>query len=407
MKNNIWYISKYIAPAYAAKNQARGFLLLTEFVRLGRHCTLITSDSSHQIKAPDFLGSVFVEQVQGVEVHWLKTRKYKKSGSINRILSWLSFEWQLFKMPKKDLNRPDVVIVSSLSLLTILNGLYLKRKYKCKLIFEVRDIWPLVLTESGKVSKNHPLALVLGWVEKLGYRKSDQVVGTMPNLSEHIKTVTKTNISAECIPQVIDPNFINLPAQPLSDEYINSYIPKDKFIVCHAGSIGADNSLDTLFECARALKDNEKIHFLIVGEGDLKDFYAAKNQDLTNLTFAPRVEKNQVQSLLNYADVVYFSVANSVVWEYGQSLNKVIDYMLSGKPIVASYSGYPSMINEAECGVYVPAENTNALQATIEQFAEIPRDELESMGRRGKEWILKKRSIDVVAKEYLAIIDRL
>ncbi len=34
-------------------------------------------------------------------------------------------------------------------------------------------------------------------------------------------------------------------------------------------------------------------------------------------------------------------------------MNKVVEYMLAGKPIIASYTGYPSMINEAECGYFV------------------------------------------------------
>ena len=41
----------------------------------------------------------------------------------------------------------------------------------------------------------------------------------------------------------------------------------------------------------------------------------------------------------------------SKVWDYGQSMNKIVDYMMAGKPVVASYSGYPSMLNEAGSGI--------------------------------------------------------
>ena len=41
-----------------------------------------------------------------------------------------------------------------------------------------------------------------------------------------------------------------------------------------------------------------------------------------------------VQSVLSRCDLLYFSVHVSTVWKYGQSLNKVIDYMLAGKPVV-------------------------------------------------------------------------
>jgi len=168
MNKNIWYISKYVAPPYTAKVSARGFLILRSLVEMGHDCTLITSDSNHLIDAPIFKGAIKHERVDGVNVHWLKTWKYKTARSLGRMLSWFDFEWQLFKMSKKSLPKPDVIIVSSLSLLTIVNGLWLRRKYGCNLIFEVRDIWPMVLVASGGVSRNNPFVLLLSFVGRLG-----------------------------------------------------------------------------------------------------------------------------------------------------------------------------------------------------------------------------------------------
>lgn len=404
MSKNIWYISKYIAPAYAAKVTARGFLILTSMVKMGHHCTLITSDSNHLINAPVFKGPRMQEEVDGVTVHWLKTWKYKSARSFGRMLSWLDFEWQLFKMPKKALAKPDVIIVSSLSLLTILNGLWLRRKYGCKLVFEVRDIWPMVLVASGGIGHNNPFVILLSWLEKLAYRKADKVVGTMPNLSEHIYKVTGEKIEAACIPQGVDDGLLSDPA-PLPDEYIDSFFPKDKFIVCHAGSIGADNALETFFSCARAMQDRQDIHFLIVGDGYLKKQFQKENADLKNLTFAPRVEKKQVQSVLRLVDVVYFAVNASPIWVYGQSLNKVIDYMLSAKPVLASYTGHPSMINEAGCGFFVPAENVSALKLEVERLAEMSKEDLRMMGQRGREWILTNRRFEHLAAQYSDVIE--
>ncbi|QRV25185.1 glycosyltransferase family 4 protein [Marinomonas foliarum] len=406
MNKNIWYISKYVAPPYAAKVSARGFLILRALVKMGHNCTLITSDSNHLIDAPIFKGVTKHESVDGVSVHWLKTWKYKTARSFGRMLSWFDFEWQLFKMSKKNLPKPDAIIVSSLSLLTILNGLWLRKKYGCKLIFEVRDIWPMVLVESGGVSRRNPFVLLLSFVERLGYTKADKVVGTMPNLSEHIFQVTGERIHAGCIPQGIDEGLLVEP-QPLPPEYVKDFFPKNKFIVCHAGSIGADNGLETFFDCARAMQDREGIHFLIVGDGYLKASFQKNNSDLKNLTFAPRVEKKQVQSVLKLVDVVYFSVNSSPLWAYGQSLNKVIDYMLSGKPILASYTGYPSMVNEADCGVFVPAEDIGALKHEVDKLAKLPKVEREAMGGRGREWLLSNRRFEHLATQYLEIINEL
>lgn len=403
MPTTIWYISKYVTPPGAARVGARGFLLLREFVRAGHRALLITSDSNHLADPPRLTTARKTQTVDGVGVHWLRTRKYSGARSAGRIASWLDFEWQLLRMPKTDLPRPDIVIVSSLSLLTIFNGLLLRRRFGCKLVFEVRDIWPLVLTTAGNLSPRHPAVKFLGWVERLGYRRADLIVGTMPNLGAHVREVSGSMKPVACIPQGLGEELLDPPA-PLPDGYAGAYIPRGKFIVCHAGSIGADNALETLFSCARAMRERRDIHFLLVGDGYLKETFRKECADLDNVTFAPPVPKAAVQSVLHHVDLVYFAVHQSPLMRFGQSLNKVIDYMLSGKPVLASFTGYPSMINEAECGTYVPAEDVPALCAEIERYAAMAPEQRATLGARGRAWLLRNRPYQKLAQDYLSVL---
>jgi hypothetical protein len=69
----------------------------------------------------------------------------------------------------------------------------------------------------------------------------------------------------------------------------------------------------------------------------------------------------KVKNILAKCNILYFAALNSKAWQYGWSPNKLIDYMISGKSILASYSGYPSMINEANSGIFVPAEDKQSL----------------------------------------------
>lgn len=398
MKKNIWYISKYATPLKYGFG-SRHFYLAQEFNKLGNRTVVISSDSNHLAQFPNFKSVYTQESIDGVETWWIKTIKYKESASLKRILSWIDFEMKLWLMPKSKLSRPDIVIVSSLSLLTILNGYWLKKRFGCKLIFEIRDIWPLTIIEEGGFSPWNPFVMLLAWVEKFGYQNSDIIIGTMPNLSEHVKTVSDKEINCYCIPFGYDPDLYNSP-EPLPERYEERYIPKNKFIIGYAGSIGRTNALDTLIKCASEMKENIHIHFLLLGDGDLLDEYKARVGELKNITFAPKVKKSQVQMVLRHCQVLYFSVEDSKVWRYGLSLNKLIDYMITGKPIIASYSGYPSMVNEAQCGVFVPAKDVPALAMAIREFEQMPKDQLESMGKRGKEWLLKNRPYDKIALEY-------
>jgi glycosyltransferase involved in cell wall biosynthesis len=398
----VWYVSKYVAPKSLASG-SRGFLIMREISRMGHKVVIITSDSNHLASPPVLHQSYELQQIDDLQLWWIRTLKFKIAKSLRRILSWLDFEWKLWRMPKGHLPKPDAIVVSSLSLLTILNGFLLRRRFHCRLIFEIRDIWPLTIVEEGGFSKWNPFVICLGFVERLGYKYSDVIVGTMPNLGEHVKHILGQAKQAYCIPMGIDPLSMEQ-AEELPPDYVNSYIPNNKFIVVHAGTIGITNALETFFECASLMKDNSQVHFLIVGEGDLRQRYQEKYSSLPNLTFAPRVPKSMVQAVLSKCDLVYFSVHPSKVWRYGQSLNKVIDYMLSAKPIVASYSGYPSMIDEAGCGTYVASGDVRALLAEIERYFNMGADERVAMGEKGRRWILSNRTYEKLARDYVKLL---
>ena len=78
--------------------------------------------------------------------------------------------------------------------------------------------------------------------------------------------------------------------------------------------------------------------------------------------------------------------------------------MLASKPVVASYSGFPSMINESECGTYVPAGDVDALRKEIQRYSAMPKAEREKVGARGKKWIIEHRKYASLAKDYLRIM---
>ena len=82
----------------------------------------------------------------------------------------------------------------------------------------------------------------------------------------------------------------------------------------------------------------------------------------------------------------------------------MIDYMLAGKPVVASYTGYPSMINEAESGSFVPAGDVEALQTEVQRYVNMPVEERLEIGARGRNWIIATRTYSKLAQDYLKIL---
>jgi len=403
---NIWFISKYASPPLYAKAPSRLFYLAKEAKKLGNQVLLITSDSNHFTNIPE-TGKMYNHESQdSVDIIWIKTIKYKTTASIVRVLSWFDFEWKLFRMSLKIQSKPDVVIVSSLSIFTIFYGYYLKKKYNSFLVFEIRDIWPLTLIVEGGFSKWHPLTLLMGFVEKFGYKYSDLIVGTMPNLQEHVKNIGFPNKPVFCSPLGFDP--VNYLEGNLSINNPFSELKRgERVLIGYAGSIGLTNGLEIFVETIKSMQTSTNIHFLIVGSGDLKQKYQAELAHFENVTFLPRIEQKLVKYFLDSCDILYLSTQNSKVWDYGQSMNKVVEYMLAAKPIIATYNGYPSMINEAACGIFVNNSSPSELKSVFHEYASYSKTELQNIGEKGRIWIYENRTYSKLAKDYFDTISML
>lgn len=405
MTRQLWYITKYFAPEDAVSAGSRGWNLVKNLDKERYKTTVFTSDSNMFLRQGPNREAVVEYTKDGVRLVFLKTLQYKSARSFRRIMGWLHFEYRLLSISKRSYPRPDIILVSSLSIFTIASGLYFSWRYKSAIIFEVRDIWPLTLVAEGGVSRYHPAILAISWLEKLGYKRSDGIVGTMPNLIEHVNKVTGQNLDVSCLPMGVS-DFQISNRKPLPDSYIDTYFSSDKMTVVYAGTIGITNALDVLFAAARICASNDAIEFVVVGDGHLKQAYIELTHDLKNVRFAPKVPQNQVQSILKEADIVYFSTFPSSVWNYGQSLNKIVDYMLAGKPIIGSYSGFPSMINEAECGYFVEADNAEALADIFFHMLRMQPEDRTEMGRRGQKWIMANRPYKKLAEEFTSVLDK-
>lgn len=400
----IWYLSKYATPPASQGVGSRGFEIMRELALLGHRTVVVTSDSNHLTAVSELTSSVRIKEEAGVTLCWLRTFKAREARSLARVVSWLHFEWRVLTFRKRGLPAPDIVIASSLSLLTVLSGYIVARYYRVPLIFEVRDIWPLTLTEEGGFNPKNPFVRVLFWVERFGYRRASVIVGTMPNLAAHVEQALGERKSVRCIPMGFSPQAVTS-HEVLTDDFRSQYLDLSEFVVGYAGTIGATNALDAFFLAAQRLLDDERVSFLVLGDGPMLREFKQKYGHLPNVTFAPRVPRVAVGEVLDACDVLYLGVPPSRVWDFGQSLNKLIDYMLAGKPILASYSGFPSMIDEAGCGTFVPAGDADALVAELRRYAAMSPEARAKLGTRGREWLLEHRAYSRLAQEYETIID--
>jgi len=407
MNKSVWYISKYAnIQEFGAETRQASFC--KNFAKNRNDVRLILSNSSHLFPSlPEIEGRYLEQKNDNYNVTWVNTIKYKNATSIRRFISWLWFEFFVITLPffKKHKN-PNVVIASSLSIMSVFSGSFYKLFFKSKFIFEVRDIWPQTLIDLKGMSRRHPLIFMLSMIEKMGYRYADEIVGTMPGLAKHVESVIGQSDNVHFIPQGVSLDFYQNKQQTISPEYMAEYFPKNKFIVTYAGTLGVANALSCIVEAAKILDaKNSNIHFVFVGNGREEAALKQQANGLSNLTFAPRVKKEQVQSVLKCSDILVASVQDEKVYRYGISLNKFIDYMFAKKPIVCMFSGYPSMINEANCGEFTPSEDPKAFVESLIKYEKMPKEQLKKLGENGYNFLLEKRNFDVLSEQYMELFN--
>src|SRR4051812_8014322 len=71
----IWLVSKYISPKKYGF-ETRLFAMAREFVKMGRRPVVITSDSNHLARFPEFAEPYTHENIDGVDTWWIRTSKY-------------------------------------------------------------------------------------------------------------------------------------------------------------------------------------------------------------------------------------------------------------------------------------------------------------------------------------------
>lgn len=401
----VWIINQYASTPDLGFG-GRSYYLARELVKCGVKVYLVASSASHLLQGKVvFDGEVKFENVDGVNFVWVKMPEYSGAHSKRRIVNWFLFSSRIKRLWGQVTDRPDAIICSSPSLISFLGAKSLSRKLGAKLIFEVRDIWPLTLQEIGGYSAWHPFIRFLQWLECKAYRDSDIVVSNLKNALEHMQSRGLAKEKFVWIPNGFSLDEVNQ-CIALNDKTASA-LPKDKFIIGYAGTLGLANSLDTLIESAETLKDHDNLAFVLVGAGKEKNRLISLTQEkgLKNVYFIDPVPKVEIQSLLSNFDVCFIGAHKSPMYRFGVSPNKLYDYLYSGKPtIYAIESGSYRPVEQSGAGIQVEAQNPAALAEGILKIYQCPETERAQMGVQGRKVALEQYEYSALARKLYDVV---
>ena len=400
----IWLINQYGSlPKTGIGGRQRYFA--RELSMIGHKVYYIASRLNHliidrasEISAPE------IEKFERFYFLRIPSIHYKNSYDKKRIINWFYFAFKLLSIGKKLKDNPDVIIYSSPSLIGFVSAYILAKKYNAKLIFDVRDIWPLTFTEIGGYSKKNPFIMLLQFIEDFAYKKTDHIISNLKGLNNHLKTRIKNKKNFTWIPNGF--SFTDTDNKVLADKRILSLIKKQRFSITYTGTINLAKSLDTLVDAADLIKSKRYIHINIVGNGSLlnKLKTRVKKLKLNNIHFFEAVPKNQIQSIFKVSDACIKCTKNSDLYKYGTAANKLYEYLYSEKPIIHTYSGNYDPVRKFKAGITVPAENPLLLSRAIINLSLMSVKQRKKMGKNAKQAVKKYFDYSKIAHKLNSII---
>lgn len=405
---NILLINHYAgSPRYGM--EFRPYYLGREWLRLGHRVTVVAASFSHlRTKSPAFAGSAAVESIDGIDYVWLRTPPYMGNGA-GRVRNMLSFLWSLRQQESMLLERgaPDIVIASSTYPLDIYPAARLARRSGARLVFEVHDLWPLSPVELGGIPRWHPYIVVMQRAENFAYRCADLVVSILPAALDHMR---EHGLEPERFVHI--PNGIEVMEweqhEELPELHRNALqgLTKDgRAIVGYAGAHGIANALDSFIDAANLLRE-VPVALALVGSGPEKEalMKKAKDMGLKNVVFLPPVPKRAMPALLERMDVLYISFRKKPLFRFGISPNKLMDYMMAGKPVVCAIEAGNDPVTECGCGFSIPAESPPAVAGAVRRLLDLETAERAAMGARGRQYVRANHDYRILAARFLEAV---
>ncbi|MCU4640922.1 glycosyltransferase family 4 protein [Acinetobacter courvalinii] len=404
-KKSFWFINQYSSTPETAMG-GRHYYLAQELAKKGHQVYVIAGRYSHLLRNPkQFDEQYFIEEIiPNFSFVWINLPEYQEAHSKQRVLNWFKFSWLLRNMSNVVPAKPDVILYSSPSLIGYLGAKYLANKFRVPFIFEVRDIWPLTLMELGGHSSKHPFIKFMQWVEDRAYKKADYVFSNLYNAVEHMQTRGLDSSKFHWIPNGVSLEEVSQ-KQPLNAETL-SQLPQNKFIIGYTGTIGVANAIDDLIEAAKILSSNPQLHFVLVGSGKEKESLIRKVQslDLRNITFIDAIPKKQIQSMLEQFDICYIGWQKNSLYRFGIAPNKLPEYLYAGKPIIHAFSGKGDIVQQAQAGITIEAEDPEAIVGAVQQLYNLTAEQRQQLGSNGKQFVLQHLEYAMIAEKLENIV---
>lgn len=379
---NILFLNRSFYPDIEATGQ---FLteLCEDLAQKGHEITVIAGRSYlvNNGSSPVFLKR---EKYKSIDVLRTAGTALPKKFLLFRIINLSSYFLLAFIAGFFLKKKPNIVIAQTDPPVLGLLGIFYSRLYKAKYIYYCQDIYPEVGIITGRLT-NPILNFFLKVINMISFKLADEVICIGDDMKNALvkKSVDKDKIFVvHNWADLSNLDFVESNKNPFREKYKLTNI----FTIMYSGNIGFTQGLEKLVEVAKHFRNNNRIKFMILGDGAEKSNLQRKvlKLGLLNVEFLPYQERDELRFSLSAADVHLVSIQKGLAGIIVPS--KVYSILACSKPFIGwadEESDISNIARTFNCGVTVSPGDVQGMIKAVEWALENP-EKLIEMGKNGR-----------------------
>ncbi|HEX6509533.1 MAG TPA: glycosyltransferase family 4 protein [Chloroflexota bacterium] len=353
-------------------DQASSQLFTDLLVRLAEH-TKITVFCGYPVEATKGRPGPVPrrETYRGISIVRCGFNVAEKHGLLNRAILYAAFlahaAWRLLWIDRRTL----VFGVTSPAFIAHVLWLTSRlRRFRYGYMF--LDVYPEALFALGRLKPTSPLARVWLPFNRLSYRAASllAVLGRdmIPLLEQHYSIDPRRVMYIPHWSALELEHPVPVAANPLAKRLGI----EDRFIVQYSGNMGLLHDIDAIVRAAEQLRDDPRIHFLLIGKGRRRQAAErlARDLGLTNITWMDFVPRECLDETLSCCHAALVSLRAGM--EGVAVPSKLYGILALGRPVIAQVprgSEIALVVEEERCGCLVEPGDTEGLACAIKSLA--------------------------------------
>lgn len=395
---NILVVCQYYYPEQFKIND-----ICEDLVKQGHQVTVLTGIPNY----PDGIipeeyqkGKKRKEKINGVNVirtYEMARGKGKAKLMANYLSYMVSASLEALTLSKEF----DIVYIFQLSpVIMAIPAIIYKAKNKKKLFLYCLDLWPESL-KAMNIQEDSLIFKIIHRLSKWIYKKCDHIGVTSRPFEKYLVNIN--GISKEKI------SYLPQHAEGLYASVNGKFIENECVDFLFAGNIGQVQDIDCILKAANEIKHRDGFKIHLVGDGSYMENVKNLIQEFSiedKVVLHGRHPVEEMPRFYELADAYLLTLKGDS--NIGMTIpGKLQGYMAAGKPIFAAINGATEgVIQEANCGVCVPAGAYRELASAMEQYID-NQEMYRAYGKNAYDYFNENFTLEAYQKQLLSRLKQL